>query len=99
MTGAEVNVAVCTAIETARANGADVYTYLKFLITEMPDVPEDVDLDESGIPEDCSYLSDMMPWSEKYKKFEKYHLENHIDEIVPESNEPPEGVMFRPQFS
>ena len=99
MTGAEVNAAVCTAIETARANGADVYTYLKFLITEMPDVPEDVDLDESGIPEDCSYLSDMMPWSEKYKKFEKYHLENHIDEIVPESNELPEGVMFRPQFA
>ena len=35
----------------------------------------------------------------KYKKYEKYHLENHIDEIVPESNKPPEGVMFRPQFA
>lgn len=95
MTGAEVNAAVCTAIETARANGADVYTYLRYLITEIPNVPADAEIDESGIPADCSYLADMMPWSKKYRAYEKYHLENHIDEVVPESNEPPEGVMSR----
>ena len=42
-------------IETAKANGLNVYTYLEYLLMYMPDT------DWQNYPEELDYL---MPWSE-----------------------------------
>ncbi len=48
-------------VETAKANGANVEMYLRYLLEEMPKHLDD---------KDRSFLSDMMPWSDKYKEYE-----------------------------
>lgn len=83
MIGAECNAIMYSIVETARANGADVYTYLKYLLREVPN-----HLDGK----DRSFLDDMMPWSLPYLSFERYEREHHTDEKVPESMDPPQGL-------
>ena len=53
--GATASAAIYSIIETAKANGLNVYTYLDFLLMWMPDT------DWHNHPED---LEDLMPWSE-----------------------------------
>jgi transposase len=53
--GAEASAAVYSIIETAKANGLNVYTYLEYLLLYMPDT------DYHNHPEDLELL---MPWSE-----------------------------------
>ena len=53
--GATASAAIYSIIETAKANGLNVYTYLEFLLMWMPDT------DWHNHPED---LEDLMPWSE-----------------------------------
>ena len=53
--GAKASAAIYSIIETAKANGLNVYTYLEFLLMYMPDT------DWRNHPED---LEDLMPWSE-----------------------------------
>ena len=49
------SAAVYSIIETTKANGLNVYTYLEYLLLYMPDT------DWQNHPED---LDDLMPWSE-----------------------------------
>lgn len=53
--GATASAAIYSIIETAKANGLNIYTYLEFLLMWMPDT------DWHNHPED---LEDLMPWSE-----------------------------------
>lgn len=53
--GASASAAVYSIIETAKANGLNVYTYLEYLLLYMPDT------DWRNHPEDLDIL---MPWSE-----------------------------------
>ncbi len=53
--GAEASAAVYSIVETAKANGLNVYTYLEYLLLYMPDT------DYHNHPEDLELL---MPWSE-----------------------------------
>lgn len=56
-----------TLVESARANDLDVYGYLKYLITEMPD---------NHHLETPAGIERYMPWSEELS--EQYHLKrNH----------------------
>ena len=55
MKGATANAMAYTIIETAKANGLNVFTYLEFLLMWMPDT------DWNDHPED---LEDLMPCSE-----------------------------------
>lgn len=52
--GAEASAAIYSLVETAKANGLDVYTYLHYLLLYMPS------LDFHCHPE---LLEDLMPWS------------------------------------
>lgn len=53
--GASASAAVYSIVETAKANGLEIYTYLEYLLLYMPDC------DWQNHPED---LDDLMPWSE-----------------------------------
>lgn len=53
--GASSSAAVYSIVETAKANGLDVYTYLEYLLLYMPDS------DWHNHPEN---LENLMPWSE-----------------------------------
>lgn len=52
--GASASAAVYSIVETAKANGLDVYTYLEYLLLYMPDT------DWQNHPEN---LENLMPWS------------------------------------
>lgn len=52
--GARASAAVYSLVETAKANGLNVYTYLEYLLMYMPDS------DWRNYPEE---LEDLMPWS------------------------------------
>lgn len=52
--GASSSAAVYSIVETAKANGLDVYTYLEYLLLYMPDS------DWHNHPEN---LENLMPWS------------------------------------
>ena len=88
--GAECSMIMYSLVETARANGADSYTYIKYLTNEMTKHLDDTDR---------SFLEDMYPWSAAYVEYEKKEKESHADECVPVSNEPPPGVRWRPKSS
>ena len=51
--GASASAAIYSIIETAKANGLDLYKYLQLILMYMPD------WDNSE-----EYLEDLMPWSE-----------------------------------
>jgi len=53
--GAEASAAIYSIIETSKANGLNVYTYLEYLLLYMPDT------DYHNHPEELELL---MPWSE-----------------------------------
>lgn len=53
--GASASAAVYSIIETAKANGLNVYTYLEYLLMYMPDTDWRNDLEE---------LDYLMPWAE-----------------------------------
>ena len=55
---AKASADVYSIIETAKANGLNVYTYLQYLFIYMPD------LDWQNHPE---LLDDLMPWSRRVK--------------------------------
>lgn len=54
--GADASATVYSIVETAKANGLNVYKYLEYLFQYMPDVAY------KKYPED---LEDLMPWSEE----------------------------------
>lgn len=52
--GATANAVLYTLVESARANGLDVYSYLKYLLTEMPN---------NQYLENPEILEHYLPWS------------------------------------
>jgi len=55
--GAKASATVYSLVETAKANGLDVYKYLKLLLASMPEIGKRYEIE----PE---LLDDLMPWSE-----------------------------------
>lgn len=92
--GGEVAAMIHSIIQTAKANEADPYIYLKYVITMMPDRSKGQDEgDYSYLSE--AFMRDMMPWSKKYREYERWHQENHVDEMMPPSEKMPEGIKGR----
>jgi hypothetical protein len=58
--GAKATAILYTLVETAKANNADPYYYLKYLLDSMPAHMDD---------HDRSFLADMMPWSDRFKAY------------------------------
>lgn len=63
--GAEVNAAMYSIVETAKANKVNPYEYIKYLFDKMPE-----HLDEKGNVTDPECLDDMMPWSDTFHDYE-----------------------------
>ena len=78
--GAEVMVVIFTLIETAKANQADPYYYLKFLLEQMPQHLYD---------QSTEYMPDLMPWSQRYRCYEVTEKENLVKAQAPPGNEKP----------
>jgi hypothetical protein len=76
--GAEALAIMYTVVGTARANNANVYYYLKYILERMPQHMEDTD---------TSFLKDMMPWSLEYKEYERISTSG----IKPEA---PPGIFY-----
>ena len=82
--GAETTVTALTLIETAKANDADSYYYLKYLLERMPEHIND---------QDQSYLEDMVPWSEKYRKYQQGEQQLVISRIAPSGKKSPASLF------
>jgi hypothetical protein len=52
--GAKANAVLYTLVESARANDLDVYAYLKYLLTEMPN---------NGHLENPEIINNYLPWA------------------------------------
>lgn len=75
--GAEAAAIMYTIVETAKANKANVYTYLRYLLEQVPKHLDDKNLD---------FLDDMLPWSDKYFSYEKDQTMS-IPKLVLKENE------------
>ena len=77
--GAEAAAILFTLIETAKANQAHPYYYLKYLLETLP---------KQKITKENSFLDDCMPWSEAYKAYEtsekKAAMKFFADQCPPE---------------
>ena len=78
--GAESMAMIFSLIETARANGADPYFYLKYLMEKMPKHLYD---------KECEYMPDLMPWSDVYRRYESEERLNLVKAQAPPGNERP----------
>ena len=90
VSGAESSVVIQTLIETARANRADSYYYLKYLMEQMPK-----HLYEKG----REFMPEMMPWSEKYREYETRERLNAPWAQAPPGNERPKTPTKRKRNS
>jgi len=88
--GAESMVTSFSLIETARANGADPYFYLKYLMEQMPK-----HLYDKG----CEYMPDLMPWSDVYRRYESTERLNQVRAQAPPGNERPRTPKKRKTIS
>lgn len=52
--GAKASAMIYSLVETAKANNLNIYKYLEYLLTEIPQHEDDNDL---------SFIEDMLPWS------------------------------------
>ena len=86
VSGAESSVMIQTLIETARANGADPYYYMKYLMEQMP---------KYLYAKEREYLQEMMPWSERYRRYEIRERTNAPWAQAPPGNERPKTPTKR----
>lgn len=63
--GAEVTATMYSLVETAKANGADVEIYLRYLFEKVP-----AHLNDDGTLKDRAFLPEMTPWSDVYRSYE-----------------------------
>lgn len=70
--GAEVNSMMYTIVETAKANGANPYLYIKYILEKMPSFVDN----ECNVTDKAS-LDDMLPWSWAYRQYEKEQIETN----------------------
>lgn len=80
ISGAEATVIASTLLETAKANDAEPYFYMKYLLEQMPQHLYDK---ENG------HLPDMMPWSAAYRTYENCQKQSLADCMAPPGNEKP----------
>lgn len=79
--GAKATVVASTLIVTAKANDAEAYFYMKYLLEEMPGY-----LYDKG----KGHLPDMMPWSDAYRSYESNQKQRLVDRMAPPGNEKPQ---------
>jgi hypothetical protein len=60
--GAEALAIMYTIVETARANNANVYYFLKYILEQMPRYMDGTD---------TGFLESMTPWSSEYREYER----------------------------
>ena len=76
--GAEAAATLFTLVETAKANDAHPYYYLKYLLETLP---------KHKVTKDKTFLDDCMPWSETYRTYEKQEKEEAMrffaDQVPP----------------
>ena len=78
--GAEAVTIIMSLIETAKANGADPYLYLKYLLEEM----------SKGVIYNPPYrIEDMVPWCEPYRIYEAREKVLMASRSAPPGNERP----------
>lgn len=82
--GAESSAILFTLVETAKANHAHPYYYLKYLLEKLP---------KQKVTRDRSFLDDCMPWSESYRLYEEKEKEKALqffaDKVPPERPKTP----------
>ncbi|MBE5825387.1 MAG: transposase domain-containing protein [Butyrivibrio sp.] len=78
--GADATITIMSLIETAKANQAIPYYYLKYLLEKM----------SKGIYYNHSYaIDDMMPWSAAYHQYEQDERRKPLLSGAPLGNEKP----------
>lgn len=80
ISGAEATVIASTLLETAKANDAEPYFYMKYLLEQMSQ-----HLYNKG----NGHLPDMMPWSDAYRNYENIQKQSLADRMAPPGNEKP----------
>ena len=83
--GATASTIIYSMIETARHNNANPLLYLKYLLEETPSYLD--------VPAQSQSLEELMPWSDKYRKYEEEELRKAMESIPLESQEKP---YYRP---
>ena len=82
---ARASTIIYSMIETARRNDANPLLYLKYLLEETPAYLD--------LPANSKLLEELMPWSDKYRKYEEEELRKAMESIPLESQEKP---YYRP---
>lgn len=72
--GAEATAIMYTMVETAKANKANVYYYLKYILERMPCHMADTD---------TSFLKTMVPWSLEYREYERVNTCGRTPKTTP----------------
>ena len=72
---------ILTLIETAKANDADPYWYIQYILETVPSRYYSGKSDEG--------LEQMMPWSEEYHRYAKEQQSKMLDRCAPAGNEKP----------
>ena len=82
LAGAEAATIITSLIETAKANGAEPYYYLKYLLELMPKhVRQNIPIPDKQI---------LAPWSEAYRNYEFSEKQTYLDSLkAPPGNEKP----------
>ncbi len=79
--GAEAVATIFSITETAKANKANVYWYLRYVLEEMP---------KYLVGKDWGFLDSMMPWSDEYRKYEEARARSPYTRPAPnEYSSPP----------
>ena len=84
--GAEVNSMMYTIVETAKANGANPYLYIKYILEKMPAL-----MDAKYNVKDKASLDVMLPWSREYREYENTQIEDNrhlLDNLFPTPPKP-----------
>lgn len=88
--GAKVNATVYSITETAKANGADVFLYLQYLLEKIPPKLESHGTCDNDFPEA------MMPWSPQYKEYEEHTKRTSLESfrrMFPEPEKPDKKLI------
>ncbi len=81
--GAEANTIITSLIETAKANGAEPYYYLKYLLELMPKYVR------QGVP--IKDKESLLPWSEAYRSYQFSEKQSYLDSLkAPPGNSKPQ---------
>lgn len=84
--GAESTGIATTVIQTAKENGADPFYYIKFLLEELP---------RHGEFEEESYLSELMPWTSRYREYEDSQKKQAISWMADKKTQRPRTPQKR----